>query len=307
MKDVFMCAIVFLFLSSICSAQSTINTYQVLTLRVYDQNDKVLHKEVLENEAAANFDIPAYIREKKEETRITIKGDYRSDHELNVVRFDTRSLEDKEQRELVCPITTSSVKPFIGVAATSMEDFNGVLIERVVEGSPADLAGLEAGQVLMNLHDTEIRSMCDLKIAVSLCEVGELVDVVLEDGGKMIDSNITIGGQVKNTITYEACSNEIPPLEINDSKIEIVSSELNVYPNPTRGETTLKFNSNSEGDLKLYLIDTNGSILVNKVINDFSGSYHTTHSFETLAAGTYFFLIEQDGALFKETVINLKD
>lgn len=302
-----MCAIVFLLMSSICSAQGSINTYQVLTLRVYDQNDKVVRKEVLENEAAANFDIPAYIRENNEETRITVKGDYRSDYELNVVRFDTRSLDDKEQRKQVCPVMTSSVQPFIGVAATSLEDFNGVLIERVVEGSPADLAGLEAGQVLMNLHDTEIRSMCDLKIAVSLCEVGELVDVILEDGGKMINNNITIGGQVKNTITYEACADEILPLEINDSKIEIVSSELNVYPNPTRGETTLKFNSNSDADLKLYLIDTNGSILVNKVINDFSGSYHTTHSFETLAAGTYFFLIEQDGELFKETVINLKD
>ncbi len=307
MKNMLMCAVVFLSMSTFSLAQNSINAYQVLTLRVYDNNDKVLHKEVLENEEAANFDIPGFIRENKEETRITIKGNYQSDHELNIVRFDTRSLEENSERENVCEQVTSSVKPFIGIAASSMEDFNGVLIERVVAGSPASIAGLEAGQVLLNLNDTEIRSMCDLKIAVSLCEVGQLVNVSLEDNGQKITNNITIGGQIKNDVTYKVCSEEDLSLQINSSKIQVEVADFNVYPNPTKGQTTLNFVSDSNENLRIYLMDINGSILLNKEVTDFSGRFTTSHSFETLAAGTYFFAVEQEGILYKETVINLKD
>ena len=61
----------------------------------------------------------------------------------------------------------------------------GVYIQSVTDGSSADKAGLKTGDKIVEFNGVEIDSYSKLKKAMSKCEVGQTVDiVVIRDGGE---------------------------------------------------------------------------------------------------------------------------
>jgi len=77
--------------------------------------------------------------------------------------------------------------PFLGVATLTVDANTaeavgspvdaGAIIQRVVEGSPAEQAGLERGDILVRIADTEIRSVEDVFAAIRAQSVGDTVEV----------------------------------------------------------------------------------------------------------------------------------
>ncbi len=77
--------------------------------------------------------------------------------------------------------------PFLGVATLTVDANTaeavgspvdaGAIIQRVVEGSPAEQAGLERGDILVRIADTEVRSVEDVFAAIRAQSVGDTVEV----------------------------------------------------------------------------------------------------------------------------------
>lgn len=67
--------------------------------------------------------------------------------------------------------------------ALALETTKGALISQVVEGSPAELAGIESGDVVIEANGREVKNLSDLRNQVGLVRLGEEIDVkFIRDG-----------------------------------------------------------------------------------------------------------------------------
>ena len=80
----------------------------------------------------------------------------------------------------------------------------GALIAAVVKGSPAEAAGLKAGDVAIELDGKPLKSMTDLRNRIGMMTLGTAVNItVIRNGGKK-DFKITIGKPPKETVVAKA-------------------------------------------------------------------------------------------------------
>lgn len=74
-----------------------------------------------------------------------------------------------------------------------LPSLEGVLISEVVEGTPADRAGIKSGDVILSFDDKKVKDMQSFRIQVASTPVGKKVDVVLFRDGKEKEVPVTIG------------------------------------------------------------------------------------------------------------------
>jgi len=60
----------------------------------------------------------------------------------------------------------------------------GALVSQVVEGSPADKAGLRVGDVITSVNGQPVKSNSELRNAIGLLRVGDRIDIGLVRDGK---------------------------------------------------------------------------------------------------------------------------
>ncbi len=66
------------------------------------------------------------------------------------------------------------------------DNFQGALIAQVNEGSPAELAGLQAGDVITQINDTKIIQATQVRTTISLLRVGSEAKITVNRQGKLI-------------------------------------------------------------------------------------------------------------------------
>ncbi|MBA7706494.1 Serine protease Do-like HtrA [subsurface metagenome] len=84
------------------------------------------------------------------------------------------------------------VRPWLGVSLYTVDEGiaqqfdlavnEGALVTRVVEGSPATMAGLEAGDVIVSMDDKETLTAEELIRAIRDSQVGQRVEIVFWRG-----------------------------------------------------------------------------------------------------------------------------
>ncbi|MCB2109373.1 MAG: PDZ domain-containing protein, partial [Rhodobacteraceae bacterium] len=97
------------------------------------------------------------------------------------------------------------------LAATfNMKETDGAVVQRVEKGSPGDDAGIKAGDVVVSLDGTPIKSAADLRNKVGLTQVGKSVTVTLVRDGKKQDIKVKLGKTPKQELSQ---IDERPSLE----------------------------------------------------------------------------------------------
>jgi S1-C subfamily serine protease len=71
----------------------------------------------------------------------------------------------------------------------------GVRFSGVTPGSPAEKAGVQAGDVLVRFGDKEIRNIYDYTYALGAHKPGETVTVVVKRGGKDVSLEVTLSSR----------------------------------------------------------------------------------------------------------------
>lgn len=82
--------------------------------------------------------------------------------------------------------------PFMGVSVAPATG-GGALLRQVLPGSPADEAGLQPGDVIVRLGDSQITEYSDLVAAVQAAAVGDTIEVEFERDGTAQTTTITLG------------------------------------------------------------------------------------------------------------------
>ncbi len=93
----------------------------------------------------------------------------------------------------VQPLTTDLAEQF------GLEDEAGALVASVMEGGPAELAGLRAGDLILRFADNPVETTRDLSRAVGSTAPGSTVELVLHREGSELTLTVEIG-QAKKTV-----------------------------------------------------------------------------------------------------------
>ena len=106
-------------------------------------------------------------------------------------------------REIVSQLISQgyvSGRPSLGVTGETVSTFDqyyfrlpaGIYINDVEEGSPAQLAGVEAGDVLVKVDDTRITDSADLETALYSYDAGDTVTIVIVRGGQYYQAELEL-------------------------------------------------------------------------------------------------------------------
>lgn len=110
----------------------------------------------------------------------------------NIVRTVTEQLEEfgdvrRARLGVYMRPVTSDVVSLLG-----LESADGVVVQSVVEDSPAENAGIEPGDVIVGLDDEEIVAPRDLWNRIGLAVIGDEVEVVLIRNGRRKTVSVTL-------------------------------------------------------------------------------------------------------------------
>jgi serine protease Do len=101
-------------------------------------------------------------------------------------------------------IFVQHLTPELAVALGYPETFQGALIAQVNEGSPAEAAGLKAGDIITQINDTKITQATQVKTTISLLRVGTDAKMTIRREGKDITINAVVTDVKKNEQKLQA-------------------------------------------------------------------------------------------------------
>lgn len=263
-----------------------------------EQNSKYQY---LSGEKARSFNVEKYIADHIQDSDVIISGKKISYGKTLKIEFDSRGIEVQSNcGQFFKSIVTTSKVPVFGLAVSPMDDLQGVLVETVYEGSSAELAGIQPGDMITFVADSIIQSGCDLNQSIEDIEVGEVLDVFIEEGENQKILPIILGYKIQEIVTYEYCCNSGLNVEASNEK---VVNEFSVFPNPTDGIIQLKFQSSEKTDLKINFTDVAGHQIFKSEGKDFNGFYNEVLDLTDYAAGLYFVQIMQGEKVWTEKII----
>ena len=258
-------------------------------------------------EDAETFDLTAYINENIDNGDILISGRLSNDITYTRITFDSRKFADNKAS--FCQTVRSEVKPFLGVATSGMEDFSGVLLERIIDNSSAAKAEFQAGDVISYIDDREIRSVCDLKSTINKLEVGQQVEVTYNEGADNIKTFLNVGSRDFKYITWKSCE----PAAVAEAEVEVIQNEVKpasadlayeLFPNPSTGVSTLTFEHDSRGELSIEIFDLQGKRIFMQDKIDFDHYLKKDINVANQPSGIYLVELTLNGESFtKELVV----
>lgn len=89
-------------------------------------------------------------------------------------------------------IFVQHLTPELAQAMGYGEDFHGALVAQVNENSPAEKAGLKAGDIITKINDTKINQATQVKITISLLRVGSDAKITIQRDGKEMTLNAIV-------------------------------------------------------------------------------------------------------------------
>jgi len=85
--------------------------------------------------------------------------------------------------------------PYFGSVPDFRDDLEGVLFADIVNGSPADEAGLMAGDIMIEFDDLEITGLNDYAYALRQKQPGDVVEVVVTRGEENVSASVTLSAR----------------------------------------------------------------------------------------------------------------
>ena len=134
----------------------------------------------------------------------------------NIVRNVTKQLEEfGDVRRARLGVYMEQVTPDV-VPLLGLDSPRGVIVEGVVEGSSAEDAGIEPGDVIVSVDDEEIVDRRDLWNRIGLAAIGDEVDVVLIRDGERKTVQATLGAGEWDAAPRAASNRRLAGAEVRD-------------------------------------------------------------------------------------------
>ena len=93
------------------------------------------------------------------------------------------------------PMTAGKLQPFLGVKVATVKEGEGVAIEEIVPGSPADRAKLKVGEVILRVDETDLASAQKLTDIIAAKKPDDSVTLTLMLAEKRVEMKVTLGAE----------------------------------------------------------------------------------------------------------------
>ncbi|HBI21496.1 MAG TPA: protease, partial [Legionella sp.] len=113
-------------------------------------------------------------------------------------------------------IFVQHLTPELAQAMGYPEDFQGALVAQVNEDSPAEIAGLKAGDVITQINNTNITQATQVKTTVSLLRVGSDVKIAIKRNGHDMTLNAVVTDVKKHEQKLQAQNPFLYGLALHD-------------------------------------------------------------------------------------------
>jgi S1-C subfamily serine protease len=122
---------------------------------------------------------------------------------LDIVERSVRTVADASARitfadgaeKPSAKVTSGGFKVSLGVIPDYSDDPQGLRIDGVRAGTPAEKAGVQAGDILTQIGSTKVKNIYDLTAALSTLEPNTVVDLVVLRDGKEVKMKATLTGR----------------------------------------------------------------------------------------------------------------
>ncbi len=116
--------------------------------------------------------------------------------------------------------TGNVVKPYIGVTVSPLsEEISGItgikagaLVQSVIEGAPADQAGIKVNDIIVKVDDTDIEDSDALARVISGAEPGDVMSFGIYRQGKTVELDVKIGSRTTSALKDDEKAEELPPV-----------------------------------------------------------------------------------------------
>ena len=285
------------------NAQSSGQIYSQQIILTETLANKKVERTKLENSEAATFDFAKFISENLYKKDFTIRGVVQTESGRTYTNFNSKEFSTSGDCTQFCEQVESIEKqPYLGVGAVPIEDFEGVMIETVIKNSAAEKAGIQPGDIITNIEEFEIRSGCDLTIAIRNHAVGEKISIryVRDEDPETLDA--TLGYRLKTMISFAPCCNEENPIEAAAS-LEVADQSVVLFPNPSYGVSQMIFKSTDMDEVTMTISDVTGKEIIRRNYDEFDGYLTESIDLTEYTQGMYFMTIYQNDNVYTEKIV----
>ena len=93
----------------------------------------------------------------------------------------------------------------------------GVLVSNVFEGSPAERAGIEPGDIVLEVDGEETRSTSQLRSKIGARKIGDKVELTLYRDGRKINRTVEVGNPQQRHTEIDALPDILSGLKVEDN------------------------------------------------------------------------------------------
>lgn len=310
MRKILLSTVMIVLMTHMAIGQKTTTKKENLTVKLYDETGQIIDHLVLKGPEARTFNLSKFIESNAHKGRIVSYGGFSHDEGFDRVRFDSNNLDLENVDEVfICEEIVPELIPTFGVRVSCNDDLVGVSISEVAENSTADLMGYQVGDIILQINDHEIISFCDFKKAINAYEVGQSILVHAIKSEEELKEPAILGAQLVNNLQYVLCekSEDLTEADIATGSIENMEVTFVSYPNPTKGLSQIKFQSEVDQAIEFMVLNYEGAVIDQRSFDDFSGSIRFNYNFNQHPSGAYYFVVKQNEEVYKQKVVYIND
>ncbi|MFH2058623.1 MAG: Do family serine endopeptidase [Pseudomonadota bacterium] len=159
---------------------------------------------------------------------------------------------------------------------------NGVFVDRVFKGEPADKAGIKAGDIILQINDKKIESTRDLQFIIAGSSIGEQVKVLITRDGKEKMIKVKLGKRSERKPEVIAQNNTYDDFGFRLKTLDPETAKKLGYPEHIQGLVVIDIDPSSSASKTMV---RHGDILIQinqKPVTDIKEYYQI---FETIEKG----------------------
>lgn len=203
---------------------------------------------------------------------------------------------------------------FIGVYTSTNSNGDGVDVNGVISGTPAETSGIQRGDVIIEMDGVPVNTHNELLTERNKHKPGQEFTLTVLRNGATIDVDARFKlcpTDTKPEVVAEEVPQElvveVPPAAIDAPVVNTEISKLNLevfqaFPNPTTGLITMRFQADALPTV-VQIADVTGKIIFQDNLNNFDGYYDRQIDLTGSVPGTMTLTIRQGKQVFTQALV----
>lgn len=203
---------------------------------------------------------------------------------------------------------------FIGVYTSTNANGDGVDVNGIISGTPAEVSGVQRGDIILEMDGVPVKTHNELLVERNKHKPGQEFTLTILRNGATIDVDARFKAcptDAKPEVIAEEVPQELvvqePPAAVDQPTINTEIPKLNLevfqaFPNPTTGIVNMRFQAEAVPTV-IQIADVTGKIVFQDNVNNFDGFYDRQIDLTGSTPGTLTLTIRQGKQVFTQALV----